>query len=109
MTEINIEDLERRISEIEQNLKNMAGALIGSYTVQAKVKQTESKKADKATRQAELLKGVPYVKADLDAFKATDKRWLAGALGISTFQMKMDEIVKKIMAEQKKKKEPAKK
>ncbi len=104
-----IENLERRIAILEQNLKNVAGVLIGSFTQQAVVKKKTTAKADKEARKAELLKDCPYSQASLEDLKGFDLKMLGAAMKLKTFGLKKGIIIKSILADQKKAKAPVKK
>ena len=97
--EIRLSALEIRMSAAEALLNNLAGA-------SPKASNRPSKKrssAEKEKIKAELLKGVPYEKKGLDNLKSAELRMLASAVKVNPFGMKRDEIMKGILAAQKKK------
>jgi len=99
-------ELENKVEQLEQTLRNMAGTLIGSVPAgDSTVVSTEkpiSKKKRKEQRKAELLKDVPYTQKALKELKLKDLRMLASALNVNCFGMKSDQIFKEVVAAQKK-------
>jgi len=91
--------VEVRISAVEALLNN----LIGSSSIRAVTATKKLSSFEKERIKAELLEGVPYVRSQLKSIKTMKLKMLASALEVNPFGMKTDDIIKAILAAQKKK------
>ena len=91
--------VEVRISSVETLLNN----LIGSSSIRAVKVTKKLSSLEKEKIKAKLLEEVPYVKSQLQSIKTKELKLLASALGVNSFGMKTDDIIKAILTAQKKK------
>jgi len=102
--DVRVSALEIRLTAIESQLQLIVGA---AGVIQGEIKKpgrVPMTKAAKDARKAELVKGGPYLKANLEEMELKDLRFYASAIGTNPFGKKRDEIVKVVLAAQRRKK-----
>jgi len=89
-----LSSMEIRMASVESQLNILVGA--------AASKSRKRSTAEKEKIKAELLKKAPYDRKKLENLKIIDMKLLASALGIKSFGIKREDLIKGILSKQKK-------
>lgn len=95
-----IDDLKERVKALEARVAEIKESMEGSTTAAKSARG--SKKAEKEEAKQKLLEGAPYSDSDLKAMTGRDLKMLGSALGVNTFGMKTEEVLKVVKQAQKK-------